>query len=30
MKQPQVDVCGDYVSVADVSGKQCYIYNGKR
>ena len=22
MKQPQVDVCGDYVSVADVSGKQ--------
>ena len=29
MKQPQVDVCGDYVSVADVSGKQCYIYNGK-
>ena len=29
MKQPQVDVCGDYVSVADVSGKQCHIYNGK-
>ncbi len=29
MKQPQVDVCGDYVSVADVGGKQCHIYNGK-
>lgn len=29
MKQPQVDVCGDYVSVADVTGKQCYVYNGK-
>lgn len=22
-------MCGDYVSVADVGGKQCHIYNGK-
>lgn len=29
MKQPQVDVCGDYVVVADVTGKQFYIYNGE-
>lgn len=29
MKQPQVDACGDYVVVADVTGKQFYIYNGE-
>lgn len=29
MKQPQVDVCGDYIVVADVTGKQFYIYNGE-
>ena len=29
MKQPQVDVCGDYVVVADVTGKQFYVYNGE-
>lgn len=29
MKQPQVDICGDYVVVADVSGKQFYVYNGE-
>lgn len=29
MKQPQVDVCGDYVVVADVAGKQFYVYNGE-
>lgn len=28
MKQPQVDTCGDYVVVADVTGKQFYVYNG--
>lgn len=29
MKQPQVDICGDYVVVADVTGKQFYVYNGE-
>lgn len=29
MKQPQVDICGEYVVVADVAGKQFYVYNGK-
>ena len=29
MKQPQIDICGDYVSVADVLGKRFYVYNGK-
>lgn len=29
MKQPQVDVCGDYVVVADVTGKHFYVYNGE-
>ena len=29
MKQPQVDVCGDYVVVADVEGKEFYLFNGK-
>lgn len=29
MKQPQVDTCGDYVVVAEVDGKQFYIYNGE-
>lgn len=29
MKQPQVDTCGDYVIVADVGGKEVYIYNGE-
>lgn len=29
MKQPQVDVCGEYVVVADAAGKQFYVYNGK-
>ena len=29
MKRPQVDVCGDYVVVADVDGKEFYVYNGK-
>lgn len=28
MKQPQVDICGDYVVVADVTGKQFYVYHG--
>ncbi|MDY3908362.1 MAG: DUF5711 family protein [Eubacterium sp.] len=28
MKQPQVDTCEEYVSVADVMGKQVYVYNG--
>lgn len=29
MKQPQVDTCGNYVVVADVDGKEFYIYNGQ-
>lgn len=29
MKQPQVDTCGDYVVVADVNGKEFYIFNGR-
>lgn len=29
MKQPQVDICGDFVVAADVTGKQFYVYNGK-
>ncbi len=29
MKQPQVDVCEDFVVVADVTGKRFYVYNGE-
>lgn len=29
MKQPKVDMCGEYVVVADVTGKQFFVYNGK-
>lgn len=29
MKQPQVDICRDYVMVADVLGKKFYVYNGE-
>ncbi len=29
MEQPTVDVCGDYVCVADVGAKRFYVYNGK-
>lgn len=29
MRQPQVDTCGEYVVVADVTGKQFHVYNGK-
>ena len=29
MTQPQVDTCGDYIVVADVTGKQFYVYNGE-
>lgn len=29
MEQPHVDVCGDYVVVADIGAKKCYVYNGK-
>ena len=29
MEQPTVDVCGDYVSVADIGAKKFYVYNGK-
>lgn len=28
MKQPQVDTCDNYVVVADVTGKEFYVYNG--
>lgn len=29
MKQPQLDMCGDYIVTADVMGKFFYVYNGK-
>lgn len=29
MKQPQLDICGGNVVVADITGKQFYVYNGK-
>ncbi len=29
MKQPQTDVCGNFVIVADVTGKNFYVYNGE-
>lgn len=29
MKQPEVDRCGNYVVVADVTGKQFFVYNGE-
>ncbi len=29
MTQPQVDTCGDYIVVADITGKQFYVYNGE-
>ena len=29
MKQPQIDMCDGYVVVADINGKQFYVYNGK-
>lgn len=29
MKNPQVDTCGDFVVVADVDGKEFFVFNGK-
>ncbi len=29
MSQPQVDTCGEFAVVADVTGKQIYVYNGE-
>jgi hypothetical protein len=29
MKQPQIDTCGEYVVVADIGGKDFYVYNGE-
>lgn len=29
MENPMVDVCGDYVAVADIGAKKFYVYNGK-
>lgn len=29
MRQPQIDTCGGYVLVTDVTGKKFYIYNGE-
>lgn len=29
MEKPEVDVCGDYVAVADIGAKTFYVYNGK-
>lgn len=29
MKEPEADICGDFVAVADIGGKEVYIFNGK-
>lgn len=29
MKNPSVSVCGDYIAIADIGGKEIYIFNGK-
>lgn len=29
MENPQVDICGEYVAVADIGAKKFYVYNGK-
>lgn len=29
MENPQVDICGDYVAVADIGAKKFYVYNGR-
>ncbi len=28
MENPQIDICGDYVAVADIGAKKFYVYNG--
>lgn len=28
MKNPAIDVCGDYAAVGDIGGKEVYVYNG--
>lgn len=28
MERPQVDICGDFVAIADIGGKDFYVYNG--
>ncbi len=28
MKAPYADVCGSYVVIADIGGKECYVFNG--
>lgn len=29
MKDPQVDICGDYIAVADMGGYDIYVFDGK-
>jgi hypothetical protein len=29
MNSPEADICGDYVVIADIGGKEAYVYNGK-
>lgn len=29
MKNPSVSICGDYVAIADIGGKEIYIFNGR-
>lgn len=29
MESPQVDICGEYVAVADIGAKKFYVYNGR-
>jgi hypothetical protein len=29
LKNPQIDICEDYVAVADIGGKEVYVFDGK-
>lgn len=29
MKDPQVSICGNYVAIADIGGREIYVFNGK-
>lgn len=29
MKDPRVSICGNYVAIADIGGKEIYVFNGK-
>ncbi len=29
MKNPKVSICGNYIAIADIGGKELYVFNGK-